>query len=299
MILAHNNWQQLYRLIHILDSENASFYIHIDKKSRGFDINEFKNVCKYSKVSFFSNYKCFWGSYSLVQSELFLISQALADNCDYYHLLSGADMPIKSKNYIENFFEKNSGKEFIHFDTDLRLMCDKEISRRTKLYHWLQDYRHRYKSRAFNEFFTAIEHCSLGVQLLLGVDRLAKEDIKIYYGSQWFSITKQFAKYALEKVDYIEKIFSNTSCSDELVFQTLIMQSKFKNHLYIMERNNSCLSNMRLIDWKRGKNGSPYTWQAKDINELKQSPCLFARKFQFDFPEELIEQIIGCENHYT
>ncbi len=61
-----------------------------------------------------------------------------------YHLLSGTDLPIKSRGYIEEFFENNQGKEFIHFDTDTRLAADKELGRRAKLYHWFQNYRRRY-----------------------------------------------------------------------------------------------------------------------------------------------------------
>lgn len=68
----------------------------------------------------------------------------------------------------------------------------------------------------------------------------------------------------------IAKVFQNTSCSDELVFQTLIMKSDVKDNLYIRERCNTCLANMRLIDWQRGKNGSPYTWKASDIKKIKK-----------------------------
>lgn len=293
LILAHNNWQQLYKLIHLLDSKNAGFYIHIDKRAKDFDKSYFNNACQFSTVHFFAEYEIFWGSYSLIESELFLLEKATANNYDYYHLLSGTDLPIKPQNYIEQFFEDNAGKEFIHFDTDKRLKTDKELGRRTHLYHWMQNYRRRYKSKWLNETFTFIEHCSLGMQLILGVDRLKNKEIKIYYGSQWFSITKAFVKYVLSQKELITDIFKYTSCSDELVFQTLLMRSNFKNRLYIQERSNTCLSNMRLIDWERGRNGSPYTWKADNIDELKSSKCLFARKLAPDFPDELIRLLVG------
>lgn len=293
LILAHNSWQQLYKLLQLLDSQNADFYIHIDKRAKDFKELDFSGVCKQSVVHFYSEYENFWGSYRLIESEFFLLREATKQIYDYYHLLSGTDLPIKPKGYIEEFFYRNQGKEFIHFDTDARLASDKELERRTRLYHWLQNYRKRYKSQWLNEMFTFFEHCSLGIQLLLKVDRLKHKNIKIYYGSQWFSITHEFAIYALQQKQIVSEIFHNTSCSDELVFQTLIMGSEFKNRLYIMERSNTCLSNMRLIDWKRGKNGSPYTWQKEDLEELKSSECLFARKFPKDFPDELIAELVG------
>lgn len=293
LILAHNSWKQLYKLIHLLDSPNADIFVHIDKKAKNFKESDFNDVCVYSTVSFYSKFENFWGSYRLIESELFLLGKASAKKYDYYHLLSGTDLPIKSRAYIENFFADNSGKEFIHFDTDERLKSDKELGRRTRLYHWLQNYRRRFRASWINELFTFIEHCSLGLQLVFDVDRLRGKSIKVYYGSQWFSITYDFALYVLSQKKLIEEVFQNTSCCDELVFQTLIMMSDFKERLYIGERSNTCLSNMRLIDWKRGKKGSPYTWQPSDIEELKRSECLFARKFPSDFPDSLIYQLIG------
>lgn len=298
LILAHNNWQQLRRLIHLLDSPNADFYIHIDRRAKDFRLSEFENVCQYSGAYFYSEFENYWGSYRLVESELLLLEKATTKHYDYYHLLSGTDLPIKPRAYVEDFFAKNQGKEFIHFDTDERLRTDREIGRRARLYHWLQNYRRRFKANWLNGMFTFIEHCSLGIQLALRVDRLKGKNIQIYYGSQWFSITDDFAMYVLSRRELIARLFQNTSCSDELAFQTIIMQSDFKTRLYIEERNNSCLSNMRLIDWKRGKNGSPYTWKPTDIEELKKSECLFARKFPPDFPDDLINELVGspmCE----
>lgn len=135
IILAHNNWQQLYKLISLLDSNNADFYIHIDKRAKDFDETYFKGVCRHSTVRFYYEYENFWGSYRLIESELFLIEKAAAHKYDYYYMLSGTDLPINPRVYIEKFFEDNQGKEFIHFDTDQRLKQDKEIGRRTRLYH--------------------------------------------------------------------------------------------------------------------------------------------------------------------
>lgn len=293
LILAHNSWQQLYKLIHLLDSPNADFFIHIDKRAVGFNKSDFNGVCKYSGVWYYSEFETYWGSYHLMECELFLLEKAAARQYDYYHLLSGTDLPIKPRIYIEVFFAKHQGKEFIHFDTDERLDTDKELGRRTRLYHWLQNYRRKYKIEWLNGAFTFIEHCSLGMQMIFGVNRLHGKNIKVYYGSQWFSITHDFALYVLSQENLIAEIFQNTSCSDELVFQTLVMRSDFKDRLYIRERSNTCLSNMRLINWERGQKGSPYTWQSSDIEELKNSECLFARKFQPDFPDELIYELVG------
>lgn len=71
LILAHNSWQQLYKLIHLLDSPNADFYVHIDKRAKDFDEMDFRDVCIQSKIHFFSEYENYWGSYRLIESEIF------------------------------------------------------------------------------------------------------------------------------------------------------------------------------------------------------------------------------------
>lgn len=289
LIMAHNDWDQLERLIELLDSKNADIYVHIDKRATLFPKYYFEKICKYSKISFFSKYKNYWGGFSLVQSEIFLLREASRFNYDYYHLLSGSDLPIKPIKKIEAFFEANDGKEFIHFDTDKRLEIDKEIWRRTALYHFLQNYRKISKMTWLNKVFTFIEHILLGIQLVFNVDRLKKKNVKIYYGSQWFSITHAFTQYVLSNQDKIDKLFRYTSCSDELLMQTLIMESPYKDNLYIRVRGNFNEANMRLIDWQRGKNGSPYTWKHIDYEILKCTKCLFARKFNSGFSEEIIK----------
>lgn len=64
-----------------------------------------------------------WGHVSLIKAEISLFESASANGpYGYYHLLSGADLPIKSQDYIFDFFEKNAGKEFVGFTqkTDLK-----------------------------------------------------------------------------------------------------------------------------------------------------------------------------------
>ena len=49
---------------------------------------------------------------------------------------------------------------------------------------------------------------------------------------------------------------------------------------------------MRLVDWKRGANGSPYTFRIEDYLMLIHSHALFARKFSESIDKEIIDKII-------
>lgn len=49
--------------------------------------------------------------------------------------------------------------------------------------------------------------------------------------------------------------------------------------------DNYC-ANVRKIDWSRG---GPYVWTEKDFNELIDSNCMFARKFDEKVDPKIIE----------
>lgn len=293
LIIAHSGWEQLKLLIGCLDSDNTDIYIHIDKKAVNVPVTDIKNTTRKSNVEIFSEYKVYWGSFELVQVELLLFKKASEKHYDYYHLISGADLPIKPKSHIDAFFEKNSGYEFIHFDTDERLRTDKELGRRTRLYHFFQNYRRRYKLIVANNFFTFLERCFLVAQLLLHIDRTKKHpDFQVRYGSQWVSITDELVQYILSHEALINDVFRYTNCADELFIQSLAYNSEFRNRLYDGYFDDDVHANMRLIDMKkRGYNGNPYTWRDSDWNEIQSSDCLFARKFSIDVDKEIVGKV--------
>ena len=69
-------------------------------------------------------------------------------------------------------------------------------------------------------------------------------------------------------------------CADEVYKQTIIWNSKYKENISEDE--------IRLIDWERGK---PYTFKMEDYNELAGSKMLFARKFDENVDNDIIEKI--------
>lgn len=76
------------------------------------------------------------GGYSQVRAELILLSEATKTYHRYYHLLSGVDFPLKSQDYIHEFFDINGKKEYMSFD----LKDDKnKILDRVRYYYFFQD----------------------------------------------------------------------------------------------------------------------------------------------------------------
>ena len=265
LIIAHNNWWQLKKLIECLDSDTHDIYVHIDKKSKDFAESYFRNSVTKSSLKFYREFEVYWGGFSQVQVEMFLLKQAYTYGYDYYHIISGADLPLKSNEEIDLFFEENNGKEFILYDEDA-LKGNPEISRRAKYYHFLQNYRRRYAETWKNSFFTFCERILLVLQIVFGINRVRNLDWQIKYGSNWVSITDELVKVILENKDKITNVFSYTNCADELFIQTIAYNCGFKD--YIFQPADKQAANLRCIDWSRGKNGNPYTYRLKDIDIL-------------------------------
>lgn len=80
---------------------------------------------------------------------------------------------------------------------------------------------------------------------------------------------------------------------DEMFLQTIVYNSSFKDKLYDKDYDDSCLGNQRYIDWKRG---TPYTFRNEDFEELINSNCLFARKFNEKIDCKIIDRLSECVN---
>ena len=296
LIIAHSNWWHLTELIECLDSDTHDIYVHIDKKSKDFDEDYFRNSATKSSLKFYREFEVYWGGFSQVQVEMLLLKQAYENGYDYYHIISGADLPLKNNEEIDSFFEKNKGKEFILYDEDA-LKGNPEISRRAKYYHFLQNYRRRYAEKWKNSFFTFCERISLVLQIVFGINRVRNLDWQIKYGSNWVSITDELVKVILANEEKITSVFSYTNCADELFIQTIAFNCGFKDQIF--QPVGKQAANLRCIDWSRGKNGNPYTYRLKDIDMLipkigggRENLNLFARKFSETIDKDLIDEIL-------
>lgn len=282
LIIAHNNFEILEKTLKILDDKKNDFYIHIDKKVKNFNFEKIKNIVKKSKIIFVERTNVKWGHSSQIDCELILLKAAIKGSYFYYHLLSGTDMPIKSKKEIYDFFEKNIGKEFIHFKN---AKYDINLNKKFKIYHFFPYYlRSKYKY-----ILGIIEIILIKLQEILKINRVKNQNIQFQKGDQWFSITNSFAKYVLSKESWIKNTFRYSSCCDEIFLQTLIINSEFKDSLYNKNfDDNHVTSIKRYIDWKRG---TPYTFKKEDFNDLINSEALFARKFDLNIDRTVVDMI--------
>lgn len=280
LIMAHNKFDMLCHLLKLLDDERNDIYLHIDLKAKDVPYEEIKKSVNLSKLTIVKRIDVIWGSFTQIECEMELIKSATNNGeYQYLHLLSGLDLPIKSQDEIHNFFDEYNGKEFL----DIEIEDNDRHTRARCRYYWLfQKYNARHSKKTI---FNLLEGISVRIQRTLKLSRISDE-IEIKKGANWFSITGAFAKYIVSLDEKIKKHFKYTFCADEVFMQTILYNSDFRKNLFISTDGDPV--NRRLIDWKRG---NPYVFRKEDIDMIKNSNCLFARKFDNDIDSDIISEI--------
>lgn len=281
LIIAHNNFTQLQTLLDLLDDPRNDIYLHIDKKSQNVPVF----TTKHAGLTMEERMNVMWGGYSQIACELALMETAGRGHYDYYHLLSGIDLPLKTQDQIHAFFRENGGREYIDFD---REACESRSFRiRTRYYHLLQNYAGS-SPKTWNRILRVLNWAMVHVQKFFRVER--KEQLRQYKGANWFSITDELVQYVLGQKELVRQQLSHTFCADEVFLQTLAMASPRREYIV-----NDFL---RAIDWQRG---DPYVYRAEDVPALLASDRLWGRKFNEKVDQKAIDRIVegltgnGCK----
>ena len=273
LLMIHDNTEQVNLLLQSLDSSYSDIFIHIDKKS---NISRSDIVTlKYSKVYFSNSLNIYWAEYSQVQCEIDLLHLATeTGSYRYYHLLSGADFPLKNQDDI-----------FLHYTT---LKNVEKTLYFVRYYHFFQEKLCIVNRDQTFSIYKVFNKLCLLIQQLLHVNRLI-DGIEIKKGANWFSIPDDFAHYVLAREDWIYRHFKYTRSPDEFFLQTLAFNSdEFKRRIYRFYEDDSSESCLRYIDWMRG---TPYVFRIQDFDELKDSDMFFARKFDMSTDTEILEKL--------
>ncbi len=284
LILAHKNPNQLRKLIELLDDYRNDIFVHVDSKMSDFNPDKWNKIVRKSSLVFLHDrISVNWGGVSIMRAEISLLKAATSNSrYDYYHLLSGMDLPLKTQDEIHSFFDANTGKEFINL-----WEFKKSTLSRFRYFTIFPEGEANFRTRIVNHIFK-------GLQMAVGFR--INRNVNFYFGSQWFSITDDLARYIVSQEDWLERVFRHTSTCDEIFLPTLVCNSEFKERLFIPEpvesNKGSTLGNMRFIDWTRGESvRHPWTFRADDEQLLISVDHLWARKFDETVDNEIIDRI--------
>lgn len=260
LILAHNDIPLLDILVSCLDDSRNDIFVHWDAKSGDTPRLKVRNARLFMLDQ---RVRVNWAGYSMVEAEYLLFKKAYANGpYTYYHLLSGADLPIKSQDYIHAACERLNGTEFVGFAPATQAEIDFRV-------------QHRF---LFPESFRTKNPLKRGLRFLYlkiqDFTHARRTSLTVKKGAQWCSLTQDFVAYLLQQEAFVKALFSHTFCPDELFIQTVIVNSPFANR--IKDATDEYDGNMRFIKWV---NGELIPIFEEDLQKLKVSDKWFARKF--------------------
>lgn len=282
IIQCHKNPQQINRLTTTLinnDYADVDIYIHIDKNNNHIrnDINVNENIFL---LTYEESVAVYWAGISQVEATLKLIENLLQSNkeYDYIWFISGQDFPIKSNKKIVDFLSKNNNKAYIEVADD---NCEINYDKRCDLFYpkWMID--RTLPVRILRRIYRELTG---GTRNTFKIFKRKSPVEKFYFGSCWWCLPIECVKeiYQIHMNNpKIIKFLENSICPDECYFQTLVMQSSFKNSVEMM---------LTYVDWTNC-NGSPRTLNTSDFDKLINSNFLLARKFDNDIDSNITNKL--------
>lgn len=284
LFLVHSNLDRLYDYVDIYD-ENFYYFIHVDKKSDISKTEMMKLKSTHKNIIYVdSEIKVYWGGYSFLKALLILIQKAIDyGKFDYIHTTSESNLPVRPAKEFISFFEENNGKQFLENFPIESAKWNKAGLYRYNLYCPYDQFNAKTK---FGKF---ILNRLLAFQERIKVNRNIQKKIPhLYGGSCWFSLSYECASYTMS---YIKKnpeflrCFHLTHCPEEVFFQTLIMNSSFKNQVIN--------DNLNYIDWEYRNGNSPANLDLSDMQKIMESGKFTVRKLIPGVSDELREEIIA------
>ncbi len=286
LILAHENPKHLGRLIERLSSPSAACFVHVDKKSPA---GAFTHV-RGENVHFTRKRKAVhWGDYSIVEATVLLLRAALAyePRLERFVLLSGADYPLRSTDYIDEFFDQ-------HRDAEFMTLVPMPSEEQHKPLSWLTRYKPRPGSHNVNVLVRkALVRC--GAIPRERDFRARLQDLVPYGGSTWWALSRRACEYILDFIEQkpeVVKFFKHTHCPDEMLFHTVLGNSEFQHRI---------LPEVTYADWTAG-GASPALISERHLDSFSPArrarsgvgegsgEALFARKFS-DESTEIAERL--------
>jgi hypothetical protein len=246
--------RQLERLLRRLDAPEASFAVHVDRKTRQRVYEEMVARTRDLDVVFLPRHVSHWGGFGHVRATLKGIDHFVAAGApfDYAVLLTGQDYPLRSPEAIASFLEGARGRSFMN-NWRLPYAPWGERGGLERIEDWHVITYRRWHFRL-----------PLRRKLPLGLEP--------YGGGAYWCLARDVVEYVHAFVhanpEYV-RFFRHVLIPDELFFQTIVMNSPLRDSV----EN----ENLRYLDWSREP--APAVLLESDLPALVSSHKLFARKF--------------------
>jgi len=287
LILAHRLPLHLVRLISRLDTGEVNFFIHVDRRSpqHVYETLDWK-LGNRQNVHFVKRSRCHWGGFGIVRATLQGIEDVIQSGVafDYVALLSGQDYPIKPNEEIRSFLGEREGTSFIHYNPfpftewvgqhggwDRVRMWHIRTDNHYLIYPEERGFRSRALELVWN---TAVKRFPL--------ERRFPDGFHPHGGAQFWCLHRnhvwQIHKFVRANPRFV-RFFRFVNIPDEIFFQTIAAN--------ILDRTKLHSDTLTYVPWNR-PGATLYT---SDVDALRSSEYLFARKFDPDVDARVLEMI--------
>jgi hypothetical protein len=277
LITAHKNIGQLLRLIRAISHPQVIIYVHLDKKS-AIDSSmvpvHVRIVKKRVEVT--------WRLFSQVQAIINSMIEIVHNEAkfDYLTLISGQDYPIVPMEAVLGLLAEQAGSEFIHHVPLDQTGWNKARIRFERFY--FQSYSNPL-IRLGGSLITFVSDA-------LRLKRRFHKGLRPWGGSAWWTLTRPCVQHIinlLEADQALVNFMMKTIHPDEIIFQTIIMNSPFAD--------NAVSENFRYMEWVSG-NPNPNILTRGDFSKIVAGPNHFARKFDPGIDEEILDMLDDYRN---
>lgn len=275
LITAYKDLKQVEKLI-LHFNESFEIYIHIDKKSR-ISMHELNSLKHHKLVKFISRkFKINWGGVNHLKAIILLAEQAYKNGNEYFHLITGQDIPIKNVSEFETFFKAHRDQNFLEFNKlPYASWAGNGGLDRINLYNFYDLFDAKKKNQM--KIISLIQK----IQQHLQINRDTSEFIpgELFGGGTYWSLSREAIQIILREQIAIKR-FNYTFCAEEIFFQTILLNSEIRNKII----NND----LRFIIWSEKHGNIPAILDEEDFKSIITSENFFARKIQYGISNKLI-----------
>jgi hypothetical protein len=275
LIAAHKDPAQLNALVEQLRDDDFLIYVHLDAKCAidPADVHPAARLVA-ERVA------VHWGCFSQVRATLNSLAQIVAEVPDFDKLLflSAQDFPLLSNQDLKTALAGLRGHE---------LLDTVAIGRQPG--QWAADYRYQYYYRDDAGKGLRLA-CALANRALraCGRTRRLPGGLAPFGGSSWWALSRDCVCELLawtRREPGLLRFFRSVACADEMFFQTLVMNSRFRDR--VLSRN------FRYIQWPEQGARNPKILDERDFERIAASDAHFCRKIDSTLSAALLPRLIA------
>jgi hypothetical protein len=267
VVSAYKYPRQLGRLLRRLSTANATFAVHVDRKTSKSTFLEMRREAEaVPEVRFLDRHVSHWRGFGHVRATLKGIADALENrpDFDYLVLLTGQDYPLRSPRRLERVLGSAQGKSFLTWQP-LPWSGWEPRGGMDRIEDWhLVTYRKA--------------HASLPLR------RRIPGGLAPYGGGAYWCLERRAVEYAYDFVqrtpEYL-RFFTHVLTPDELFFQTILLNSPLRDTIVN--------DHLRFIDWS--EDPAPTILRMEHLPAMIGSGKLLARKFDTTIDAQILDEL--------